>query len=911
MSVAEPGVTFAQLLRQLRLAAGLTQQELAEAAKVSTRSVSDLERAINLTARKDTARLLADALKLTGAAREAFEATAAGRDGLAVGGAAGATRTLPRDIASFTGREAELRRFAGAATGAGGVVAIHAIGGMAGVGKTAFAVHAAHQLTPRFPDGQIFLPLHGHTPGQRPVDPADALASLLLTVGVSAAQIPPTVESRMALWRDRLAGKQMLLLLDDAVGSEQVRPLLPGSAGSLVLVTSRRHLTALEDAASISLDSLPPEEAARLFVRLAARPGLAPDDAAVDQLVRLCGQLPLAVGMLARQLHHHPAWSAADLATDLVATRDRLELMRAENVSVAAAFDLSYADLTADQKRLFRRLGLHPGTDIDAYVAAALDDTEPAIARRLLAALYDQYLLTEPARGRYRLHDLIREHARALAGADPVGEQEVAVDRLLAYYLHTARAANRHLAKRSPLFADDPGAPPGHAPDLATREDALAWMDKERPSLHAAVDYAAARDRAEAAVAIPAAMHGYLLNRGHWDQAATLHRIALSMAQQVNDRMGEAGALLDLSDAQAQAGDYPTALAGLRQALDQYRDLGSRLGEAHAFCVSGDVQRLTGDYEAAAASLTLALEAYRALDDRPGAASALNLLGAVRTVTGEYPAAEDSLTQAIGLYRELGDRRGEAAARNFLGAARYLAGDYAAAEASLTEAIGLFRELGDQRGEAGALTFLGDVRKVIGDYRGALAILSEALELYRSLGSRLGEANALNYLGAVQCLTEDFAAAARCQEQALGMYRDLGDRLGEANALLCLGTVRCLTGGYRTGEELLTQALDLYRDFGNRAGEAETLNVMGEQSLVAGDPAAARAHHEQALTIAVDIAAPLDEARALEGTGRCLLQGGLQDDQAAVRLREALAIYQRIGSPAAARVQQTLRDHGI
>ena len=218
-----------------------------------------------------------------------------------------------------------------------------------------------------------------------------------------------------ALWRDQLVSLRLLLVLDDAVGSEQVQPLLPGAGDSLVLVTSRRHLTALEDATAISLDTLAPGEAAALFVRLAARPGLSLDDAAVGEIIRLCGYLPLAIGMLARQLHHHPAWSLAGRAAELAAERDRLELMATENVSVAAAFDLSYQDLAADQQLLFRRLGLHPGTEFDGHTAAALDGTGLAAARRGLEVLYDQYLLAEAAQGRYRMHDLIRQHARALA----------------------------------------------------------------------------------------------------------------------------------------------------------------------------------------------------------------------------------------------------------------------------------------------------------------------------------------------------------------------------------------------------------------------------------------------------------------------------------------------------------------
>ena len=331
----------------------------------------------------------------------------------------------------------------------GGVVGIHAIGGMAGVGKTTFAVHAAHLLAGSFPDGQFFVPLHAHTAGQRPVDPADALASLLLTSGVSAQQIPPGLQARTALWRDRLAGRRLLLVFDDAASSEQVLPLLPGTGGTLVLVTSRRHLTALDDATAISLDTLPPGEAASLLVRLVGRAGLSPADPAVQEITRLCGYLPLAIGMLARQLHHHPAWSATARAAELAAAHDRLELMATENLSVAAAFNLSYAVLAPDQQRLFRRLGLHPGADIDAYAAAALDGTGLAAARRGLEALYDQHLLTELTHGRYRMHDLIREHARALADQlDPDSNRDQASARLLDYYQHTAALADALLARQ-------------------------------------------------------------------------------------------------------------------------------------------------------------------------------------------------------------------------------------------------------------------------------------------------------------------------------------------------------------------------------------------------------------------------------------------------------------------------------
>ena len=318
-----------------------------------------------MTARAPTARLLAAALHLTGSARAEFLAAAHGseRDAAASSGAAetprqvfsgsGVNRTLPRDISAFTGRTAELERTVRAVASGrvgGSVIGICAIGGMAGIGKTTLAVHAAHALAPRFPDGQIFVPLHAHTPGQRPVDPADVLADLLLAAGIDARRIPVGRDARARGWRDYLADKKVLLVLDDATGHDQVRPLLPGTGASTALITSRQRLTGLEDAAVIDLDTLPQQDAAALLIRLSGRAGLNAADPWVVELTRLSGYLPLAIGMLARQLRHHPAWTPVGFAADLAGARDRLDLMHTENISVAAAFDLSYRNLTAAQR---------------------------------------------------------------------------------------------------------------------------------------------------------------------------------------------------------------------------------------------------------------------------------------------------------------------------------------------------------------------------------------------------------------------------------------------------------------------------------------------------------------------------------------------------------------------------------
>ena len=907
--MAEQAATgFGSLLRRLRAGAGLTQEELAEAARLSPRSVSDLERGINRTARKETARLLADALGLIGPARAEFEAAAGGRP--APGGAVGvaaATRTLPRDVVSFTGRQGELGQLAKAAAGSGGVVGIYAIGGMAGVGKTAFAVHAAHRLAGRYPGGQIFLPLHGHTPGRAPVDPADALASLLLTAGVAAAHIPPGLEARTALWRDRLAERQLLLILDDAAGSEQVRPLLPGSGGSLVLVTSRRHLSALEDATAVSLDTLPPGQAAALLVRLAGRPGLSPDDPAVGEITGLCGCLPLAIGMVARQLHHHPAWTAAGRAAELTAAAGRLELMATENLSVAAAFDLSYADLTADQQRLFRRLGLHPGADIDGYAAAALHGTGLGAARRGLEALYDQCLLTEPAAGRYRMHDLVREHARALAGRlDPGRDRDQATGRLLDYYQHTAARADALITRQTrPAPACAAGAVPAAVPGLAGREQALAWARAERASLLACLDHATATGQHARVTALTAALAGLLRSDGPWAEAVTRHTAAVQAARYLGDRLGQANALTDLGHLRRMMSDYRAAVQVLEQALALYRDLGDRLGQANALYDLGTVQWVTGDHRGGVQDLEQALGIYRDLGDRLGQANVLSYLGSGRAMTGDYPGAAQAHTEALAICRDLGDRLGQADALRELGAVRFNMGDSLAAAQLVERALGIFRDLGDRHGQADALRYLGGIRQRPGDYLAAAQLLDQALGILRDLGDRFAQANALCHLGRVRLATGDYPAAAQVLGDALGIYRAIGDRLGQAGALLDLGVLRRETGDYPAAGQLLDQALDIFRDLGSRARESWTLNEKGTLHRVSGDLAQAEECHQQALELARANVSPSTEARALAGLGRCALAAG-HTEQAAQMLRKALGIFQRIGAVEAAGVSAEL-----
>ncbi len=852
--MAEPSAgSFGQLLRQLRNDAGLSLETLALRSSVAVRTISDLELGKARFPRESTVARLAWGLRLDSAVKTRFEAVARGRpvaDGLPVITTAAPPRTLPRDIASFTGREPELCQLVTELTAAsrGGVVGVYAVGGMAGVGKTAFAVHAAHELASRFPDGQIFLLLHGHTPGQVPVAPEDALGSLLQICGVSAGQIPRGLAARAALWRDQLARRRLLLLLDDAAGHEQVRPLLPGTGGSLVIITSRRRLTALEDAHSVSLDTLTSGEAARLFTQLAARPGLEPGDGDVGLIAQLCGCLPLAIGMLARRLHHHPAWTAADLASGLATAHDRLALMHAENLSVAAAFDLSYADLAEDGKHLFRRLGLHPGDDIDAYAAAALAGTDLAAARRRLEALYDCYLLTEPAAvGRYRLHDLIREHARALAAAAPADDRDRGLARLLDYYQHTATVAGDLLARRSRTERASPAAtPPAAVPPLPDRQRALAWARAERGNLLACLDYATRAGQHARVIVLTAAIADLLRQDGPWAEALSRHTAALHAAQHLGDRPGEAGAQHEMGVIHRFTGDYPQAMAAQQAALDRYRDLGDRPGEANTRHEMGVIQRLTGDYPQAMAAQQAALDRYRDLGDRPGEANARHEQGALGYLRGDYQAAVEAQQAALGIYRDLGDELGQADALVYLGAVRYQTGDNQAAAGTLEGALGIYRDHGHQHGQANALQQLGAARRQSGDYRGAAEALQAALQICRTLGYRSGEANALHYLGAARRLSGDYDTAAEAIETALGIYRDIGDPGGEAEALNEAGTLYRVRGSLRQAEASHQAALDLARTIDSTWDQAHALAGLGRCAQAAHRTIEARPYLQQA-----------------------------------------------------------------
>jgi DNA-binding SARP family transcriptional activator/tetratricopeptide (TPR) repeat protein len=813
---------------------------------------------------------------------------------------------LPAEFGLFTGRVRESEGIIAAVLAAVArqdpVRSVHAIDGMPGVGKTALAVHVAHRLARRLAARPVFVNLNGHTAGRAPADPAEVLAALLAADGFDSRHLPDGAEARSALWQQRTADRPVLMVLDNAASSSQVVPLLPGSAGCAVLVTSRRFLGDLPiDAVSVSLDVLTPAEAGQMFVRLAPRAATDPDG--VADLVALCGYLPLAIALLARVQVRHRKWTVTDM---LAETRARLDTVTAEDRTVEAAFDLSYRGLAADRQRIFRCLGLHPGVEIDAYAAAALADTPWEAAVRHLDALYADNLLVEAGYHRYTMHDLIRRYARRLAGADPLDERERALGRLASYHRYTAGAADARLRRHTrPTVSAEP-APATGAPDLADATRALAWIRTERDNLLAAI---ATTDDPRHVVALTASVAELLRRDGPRTEAVAAHQVAVEAAERLCDRLGRANALTDLAHAFRMSNNYPSGIRAGQQALDIFRDLGNRLGEANALTCLGSMWRLVGDYATAGRALEQALHLYGQVGDRLGRAHALTHLGTVHYILDEYAAAARALREARSLCRDIGDRFGEAHALTFLGEVLRVDGDYPAATSALHEALSAHRELGDRLGQANTLDYLGSVHNQTGNHQEAGRLLTEALDLNRDVGDRLGQANALDSLAQARLGSGDNPGALRAAQQAFDLYRALGNRQGEAIATLRLGRIRRSIGDHQEAHRALREALDAVRQLGDRSNESEVLCEIATVHRLAGDLDEARKHYLQAVQLARRINSHWHEAHAWAGIGRCDLAEG--DFPAGVRnLSTALDIFQRIGVAEAAEVAAELDAAG-
>ena len=614
----------------------------------------------------------------------------------------GPRHQLPMDTVLF-GRDQQIADLIELATGTGaagspGTVVVSAIEGMPGIGKTALAVHASHLLAEDFPDGQLLVHLNAHAADTGPRDPAEALGQILVTLGVDPQAIPADVDERAKVYRDRLAGTRTLIVLDDAATEQQVRPLLPAESGCLVLVTSRNRLKALDDAHPMLLDVLAAPDAVALFVRYAGPGRVDAADPAVQQIAELCGYLPLALRITAVNLRHARTWSTEHLQHRLRAGLADLTAFDDGERQVAAAFDLSYNNLTADQQTMFRRLGLIPGPDTDAYAAANLQHTDPAQADRLLQHLTGRSLLIETTPGRYRLHDLLHIHARTRAEHDDTAtDRDTAVDRLLDYYQHTAARANSHLEPRTPARPiPEPANLPRHTPALNNRQHAQAWLTAELANLIAAARHAATRPNPIHSITLPAALCAHLYTHGPWTQALDLHATAAHTALILHNHLWRANALNDLGVVRYQIGDHPGAQDVLQQALALYQDLGNRNGQAVT----------------------------------------LSYLGAMRYLTGDHPGAEDAHCQALTLFRALGTRGNEAWALTFYAAVPLASGDVARALNLYRDALAMTREVQQPSSEALALEGIGECHLRTGEDKEGIAYLEQALEIFRRLGMR-------------------------------------------------------------------------------------------------------------------------------------------------------------------------------
>ncbi|KDN22399.1 AfsR/SARP family transcriptional regulator [Amycolatopsis rifamycinica] len=667
---------------------------------------------------------------------------------------------LPYDVPDFTGRASAVAAALEALRSGRPVV----VDGMAGVGKTAFAVRVAHRAAGAFPDGQLFVDLHGHTPGRDPLAPGTALAALLMQTGVPASRQPDGLDERAALWRSRVAGRRLLVVLDNARSADQVVPLLPGGPGAGVLVTGRRRLAAVDGALALSLDVLPPPEAEALFAAAAGgRPAAA--------VARLCGYLPLALRIAAARLQARPLWTAEDLVTRLGSERRRLGELRAGGRDVAAAFALSYRDLTPAQQRMFRVLGGHPGGDFAAAAAAALYGTDVTEAERLLEDLLDAHLLRQPAPDRYGFHDLIAGHARAVA--DP-GEAAAALARLLDHYRDGEFSFAAERANLVAVTALD-----GH--------DEHAWR---------------IADRAVAA----------LREQGHRDELTALARAGVAAADRLGDPHARQLGLANLTTAHWETGRLAAAVETEARRLRLVRASGDRAAEAAALARMGAVHGMLGRYAGAVGLYRQALVLAGETGSHAVACVAWGNLSNAQEVLGRYEDALTSAARARAIREELGDARGAVLASAQLGLVLARLGRLPEARATAEKAVCAAVGLDYAFGEAWSRIDAAEVLLADGRPAEAHAHAERACAILGRLNHPLLLTMAANSLGAAAHAAGDPAAASSAHRRALTTARRIGYRAQEARALLGLGAAEAALGrdaeadGHlRAGREVLAQ----------------------------------------------------------------------------------------------------------
>ncbi|GLI03583.1 AfsR/SARP family transcriptional regulator [Phytohabitans aurantiacus] len=657
---------------------------------------------------------------------------------------------LPLAPLTFTGRGVELAYLDSilartAATGEAEpaeppAVVISAVAGTAGIGKTALALHWAHRVAGGFPDGQLYANLRGFDPGGSVLNPAAALRSFLDALGVPAQRIPSGVDDQASLYRSELAGKRVMVVLDNARDAAQVRPLLPGSPGCLVVVTSRDQLTALvatAGAVPLTLDLLTPAQARDLLAGLVGAGRIAAEPDAVDDIIGRCAGLPLALAITAARAATRPHLPLSALAGELREAADTLDPFHGgdQATDIRAVFSWSYRTLSPAAARLFRLLGLHRGPDITPPAAASLAGVPAPQVRALLAELTGAHLLTEPTPGRYTFHDLLRAYAAEQArSVDDEHTRRTATQRLLDHYLHTAHAAALLLDPF--LVPIDPApAQPGVTIERHHGHDAaLSWFDAEQTVLLAAVEQAAEAVLEPYPWQLAWAMTTFLLRRGLWDQYAVAQRTALAAARRLGHRSGQAHALLGLGMGDARSGRFDDADPHLHHALALFEQAGDHVGQAIALRVRGCLSERLNQPADALRDLHRALGLLQTTEHRSQQAVLRNDIGWLHAKLGDYHQAIIHCGQALAVCQELGDRNGQAAIWDSLGYAHRHLGEHQRAITCYRHAVDLYRDLADACNEATVLSHFADTYHDAGQPQAARRAWQDALRIFTRLG---------------------------------------------------------------------------------------------------------------------------------------------------------------------------------
>jgi DNA-binding SARP family transcriptional activator/Tfp pilus assembly protein PilF len=650
---------------------------------------------------------------------------------------------LPADIPGFTGRRAHLHRLDRLLADCDPLTAapmILAISGMAGVGKTALAVHWAHRVADRFPDGTLYLNLRGYGPGGHVMDPTEAVRRLLDALEIPAEHIPADPDAQSATYRTAVAGRRLQIVLDNARDTAQVRPLLPGAPNCVVLVTSRSQLSGLvaTDAAQhISLDLPTPEECRELLSRRLGSDRVAAEPGAVSEIVTCCGQLPLALAIVAARGAMHRQFALAALARELGDSRGRLDTLASVDgpqTDVRAVFSWSYRALSPPAARLFELLGLHPGPGLTAPAAASLAALPPPVARSLLAELAGASLLMESIPGRYGFHDLVRAYSAELVAhrADPDARRR-AVGRMLDHYLHSADAADQMLnPTRDPLTLRPP-EPGANAEHPTGYDQALEWFTVEHPVLVAVIDHAANIGHDAHTWQLARTLATFLERRRHWPDQISIQRAAVAASHRLVDRPTEALARLRLARSYIESGRPDEARTELRRALDLSAQTGDQVGQARTHHYLAYLCERRGDCNLALDHERQALALFQAAGHQRGEAGVLNAIGWYHAQLGDYGEALAFCRRALHLLHQLGDRFGQGATWDSIGYAHCHLGHYSEAFACYQKAVALYAGLGDRYLQATTLSHLGDTYTTAGDIGAAGAVWRQALAILADL----------------------------------------------------------------------------------------------------------------------------------------------------------------------------------